>query len=65
MDRYKDYIVEFEIGAKKFRGKIRAFNEDNVKMLVRKKIIFTSITECEEPKNNRADFGWLFNEFFK
>lgn len=65
MSRYRDYIVEIEIFGKKFRTTVHAFNEDNVKLQVKNKIIFTSIKEKrEEPKQSTDGFNDLFNTIF-
>jgi len=76
-DRYRKYIVEYEIGGKKFRGILTAFNEDNVKLKVRQAITFTRIEEHHEPESKPFEerpfnsthfkdtpFGDIFNQFF-
>jgi hypothetical protein len=64
MDRYKKYIVKFEIGGKVFRGKVTAFNEDNARKQVRDKIKFLSIEEYEEEKLMDENIVDFFNAIF-
>ena len=64
-DRYRTYIVEFSLGGKKFRAEVNAFNEDNVKLQVKNKIVFARIEEKREEAQPETDvFNHLFNTFF-